>query len=105
MHPPASAAAVLRQVAYLGMGEDLCPVPHRIRQVGERNRVLGAHVAAPATVTAQRAGGLRDAGQVDAFYEVHRYRGRDGLHAEPDTGGVKRLPFAALMSGGIARRP
>src|SRR5690606_25058960 len=52
-------------------GVDLCPMTHRIRQIGERDRVLGADIATGAAVTAERASWLGDAGRIDAGLETN----------------------------------
>ena len=61
VHAPAAVGA-LGDMAHAGVREDLRAVAHGVGQIGERDRVLGADVAAAAAVAAARAGGLRDAG-------------------------------------------
>ena len=69
-----AAVGRLGDVAHLGVREDLGAVPRRVGQIGERHRVLGADVAAPAAVAAARAGGLRDAGRIDGRLEADHHR-------------------------------
>ena len=101
--PPAVGS--LGDVAHLGMREDLGPVPRRIGQVGERHRVLGADVAAPAAVAAMGAGGLRHAGRIDRRLEAdHHWRVHRRL-AQRDGSPLQRLVLAPPGGSRIARRP
>ena len=100
-----AALGRLGDVAHLGVGEDLGAVPCRIGQVGERHRVLGADVAAPAAVAAARAGGLRHAGRIDGCGEAHHHRGRDRRLAQRHAGALERLVLGALGRRLVPRRP
>ena len=92
-------------MAHLGVREDLRPVPRRIGQIGERHRVLGADVAAPAAVAAMGAGGLRHAGRIDRRLEADHHRRVHRLLAQRSGSAVQRLVLAALGGRRIARRP
>ena len=104
MHAPAPIGR-LRKVAHLGVGEYLRAVVHGVGKIGERDRVLGADVAASAAVAAARAGGLLDAGGIDCLPEAHRHRRRDRLLAQRRPGGGQRFELGALGGIGIARGP
>ena len=54
-------AALLGDMADGELGEDLRAMGLGIGKVGERHRVLGAHIAAGAAIAAKRAGRLLDA--------------------------------------------
>ena len=55
MHLPAAVGA-LGDVPHAGVREHFRAVPRRIGQIGERDRGLGADVAAAAAIAAARAG-------------------------------------------------
>ena len=99
VHLPA-AAAVLGQVAHPRMCVNLRAVANCVGEIGERHRVLGADVAAPATVAAARAGRLRDAGGIDAILEAHHHRRCHGPLAERVAGVV-----AAPCTWSVPPRP
>ena len=102
---PPAALRRLGDVADLGVREDVGAVAHRVGQVGERHRVLGADVASPAAVAAARAGGLRDAGRVEAGLEADDDGCRDRRLVECDARLVQRLVLGAARRRRIARRP
>ena len=101
-----AALGRLGDVAHLGVREDLGAVPRRIGQVGERHRVLGADVAAPAAVAAVRAGGLRHAGRIDRRLEARPPPARAPAPCRaPRDARSQRLVLGALGRRRIARRP
>ena len=73
---------------------------HRVRQIGERDGVLGADVAAAAAVAAARAGRLLDAGGVDVGLEADGDRRRDDVVAERRAGRLERLYFGSSPARG-----
>ena len=61
-------------MAHAGLAEDLGAMIVGVRQIVHQGGVLGAVVAAAATVSAQGAGHLRHAERVDLVFEVHADR-------------------------------
>ena len=102
--PPSAVLATWRTP---GVGEDLGAVAHGVGQIGERDRVLGADVAAAAAVAAARAGGLLDAGRIDRVgSKLTATGGATGAVAERGAGRLP-APCTSCSAAGarIARGP
>ncbi len=77
MHVPA-AIAHLFNVAHGSVRKELRAVACRIRQVSERDRILGADIATPATVATAGAGWLGDAGGIGVLFKAHGHARGNG---------------------------
>ena len=69
VHCPRSVGA-LGDMAHAGVREEFRAVARGVGEIGQRDGVLGADIAASAAVAAARAGGLGDARAID-----HRIEG------------------------------
>ena len=92
-------------MTHFGVREDFRTVIARVRQIGERNGVLGADIAAPATIAATGAGWLMHASGVDGIPEAYGDPWRDRFQAECFAGPGKCLEFRMHRRMRIPRRP
>ena len=93
-------------MAHFGVREHVRTVMHGIGQIGERNRILGADVAAAAAVAAARAGRLPDAGRIDRFpLKLTATGAATGSSPNAVAGRCQGLELGALGGIGIARGP
>ena len=80
-----------RDMAHGELGEDLGAMDLGVGKIGERDRILGADIAARAAIAAERAGRLLDAGRIDGVLEADHDGSWDRRLAEA---GARRLKGA-----------
>ena len=89
---------------HLDACENLRSVLHGVRQIRDRDGVLGAHVATAATIPAAGARGLANAGRIDGVGEADCHRRRDGI-AQKRSGRRECLELGSRACSGVMGRP
>ena len=95
-----AAVSSLGDMAHCDFGEHFSAVAGGVGKIGQRDRVLGADVAAGAAVAAAGACGLRDTGGVNVFSEADGDARRHEIAVELAAGIGEYVVFCHLPARG-----